>query len=243
MTAPRTEEVFREDAYRRECAAQVVAINDRGGVILDRTVFYPTGGGQPGDSGALCLPEGGEVRIATTVKGDGDAIVHVPAEGSALPGPGTEITAVVDWDRRYRHMRMHTCLHLLCAVVPHGVTGGKIGIDKSSLDFDIGEESLDKEHITAEINRLIAEDHPVMPRWVDEEELDANPDLVRTMSVQPPRGTGRVRLLDIPGIDLQPCGGTHLRRTGEVGRIRVAKIESKGKRNRRVSILFDEPAG
>lgn len=244
MTAARTKEIFREDAYARECAARVVAVNDRGGIVLDRTVFYPTGGGQPGDRGVLRLADGGEICIAAAVKGEGtEAVVHVSAEGSALPEPGTEVAAAIDWDRRYRHMRMHTCLHLLCAVVPHGVTGGRIGEDKSSLDFDIGEESLDKDRITAEINRLIAEDHPVTPRWIDEAELDANPDLVRTMSVQPPRSVGRVRLLDIPGVDLQPCGGTHLRRTGEVGRIRVAKIESKGRRNRRVTIVFDEPAG
>jgi len=234
-----TEEVFRDDAYARSCEATVVAVNERGGVILDRTVFYPTGGGQPGDSGVLRLADGGALKIATTVKAD-DGIVHVPEAEQDLPVPGTAVTAEIDWDRRYRHMRMHTCLHLLCAAVPHGVTGGQIGAEKGRLDFDLGEATLDKEAITAALNRLVGEDHPVGPRWIEDAELDANPDLVRTMSVQPPRGTGRVRLLEIPGVDLQPCGGTHVRRTSEIGRVRVGKIESKGKRNRRVNVVFDE---
>lgn len=236
----RTEELFREDAYLRECEATVTGANDRGGILLDRSVFYPTGGGQPGDSGVLRLAEGGEVRIATTVKGDGEEnVVHVPAEGQTVPRKGARVTAVLDWDRRYRHMRMHTALHLLCAVVPHGVTGGRIGAEKSSLDFDIGDAALDKEAIAAELDRLAAEDHAVAPRWIDEAELDAQPELVRTMSVRPPRGSGRVRLLDISGVDLQPCGGTHVASTGEVGRLRVGKIENKGKRNRRVNIHLD----
>ncbi len=235
-----TDELFREDSYLKECEATVTGVNDRGGILLDRTVFYPTGGGQPGDSGVLRLADGGEIRIATTVKGDGEEnVIHVPEEGQATPEPGTKVTAVIDWERRHKHMRMHTGLHLLCAVVPHGVTGGRIGTEKSSLDFDIGDGTLDKDHIAAEINRLVAEDHPVAPRWIDEAELDAQPDLVRTMSVQPPRGSGRVRLLDIPGVDLQPCGGTHVAQTGEIGPLRVGKIENKGKRNRRVNIHFD----
>jgi misacylated tRNA(Ala) deacylase len=237
---PVTEELFRENAYLQECEATVVSVNDRGGILLDRSVFYPTGGGQPGDSGVFRLAGGGEIRIATTVKGDGgENVIHVPEEGQPAPETGAKVTAVVDWDRRYKHMRMHTGLHLLCAVVPHGVTGGRIGADKSSLDFDIGEATLDKEHIAAEINRLVGEDHAVAPRWVDEAELDAQPELVRTMSVQPPRGSGRIRLLDIPGVDLQPCGGTHVAQTGEIGSLRVGKIENKGKRNRRVNIHFD----
>lgn len=237
---PVTEELFREDSNLRECEATVTGVNGLGGILLDRSIFYPTGGGQPGDSGVLRLANGGEIRIATTVKGDGEEnVIHVPAEDQAAPEPGARVTAVVDWDRRYKHMRMHTGLHLLCAVVPHGVTGGKIGADKSSLDFDLGEATLDKDHIAAELNRLVAEDHAVTPRWVDDAELDAQPELVRTMSVQPPRGSGRVRLLDIPGVDLQPCGGTHVARTGEIGRLRVGKIENKGKRNRRVNIHFD----
>lgn len=234
-----TEELFRTDSYLKECDARVVGINDRGGIILDRTVFYPTGGGQPGDTGVLVRENRDEIRIATTIKGDGDEnVIHVAVEGSAMPAPGETVTARLDWDRRYAHMRMHTCLHLLCAAVPFGVTGGKIGADKSSLDFDIGDGNLDKPAIEAEINRLVAADRPVGARWVDESELDANPDLVRTMSVQPPRGFGSVRLLEISDVDLQPCGGTHLARTGEVGRVEVGKIENKGKRNRRVNVTL-----
>jgi misacylated tRNA(Ala) deacylase len=236
---PITDELFREDSYLRECEATVVGVNALGGILLDRTVFYPTGGGQPGDSGVLRLPDGGAIRIATAVKGDGEEnVVHVPAEGQAAPAAGTKVTAAIDWDRRYSHMRMHTGLHLLCALVPYGVTGGRIGADKSSLDFDIGEAALDKDALTEGLNRLIREDHPVAPRWIAEQELDAQPELVRTMSVQPPRGAGRVRLLDIPSVDLQPCGGTHVARTGEIGALAVAKIENKGKRNRRVNITF-----
>ncbi len=234
-----TEELFRADSYLRECEASVVAVNDLGGIILDRSVFYPTGGGQPGDTGSMFLADGRESRIATTVKGDGDEnVVHVPETGAALPVPGDTVTVRLDWDRRYNHMRMHTCLHLLCAVVPYGVTGGKIGEARSSLDFDISDGSLDKEAITEAINKLVTENHPVGARWVDDAELDANPELVRTMSVQPPRGSGKVRLLEIPKVDLQPCGGTHLAHTGEVGPVRVGKIENKGKRNRRVNIVF-----
>lgn len=236
-----TEELFRSDSYLRECEATVVAVNALGGIVLDRSIFYPTGGGQPGDCGVLVLGDGGEVRIATTLKGDGgENVVHVPQEGTVVPEPGDRLIARLDWERRYNHMRMHTCLHLLCAVVPHGVTGGKIGAAKSSLDFDIGDATLDKQAIGLAINELIAADHPVGARWISDAELDANPDLVRTMSVRPPSGSGQVRLLEIPGVDLQPCGGTHLARTGEIGPIRIGKIENKGKRNRRVNIIFDD---
>ena len=235
-----TEELFRADAYLKECGAAVEGINDKGGIVLDRTVFYPTGGGQPGDSGVLITGDGAEIAIITTVKGDDDEnVVHVPAEGSALPVPGDTVMARIDWDRRYKHMRMHTGLHLMCAVVPYGVTGGKIGAEKSSLDFDIGDATLDKEMIADGINKLVAEDRTVGARWITDEELSNNPDLVRTMSVSPPSGTGKVRLLEIPEVDLQPCGGTHLARTGEVSRVRVSKIENKGKRNRRVNIVFE----
>ena len=235
-----TEELFRADAYLKECEAAVEAINDKGGIVLDQTVFYPTGGGQPGDSGVLITGDGAEIAIITTVKGDAvENVVHVPAEGSVLPTPGDTVIARIDWDRRYKHMRMHTGLHLMCAVVPYGVTGGKIGTEKSSLDFDIGDATLDKEMIADGINKLVAEDHTVGARWITDEELSNNPDLVRTMSVSPPSGSGKVRLLEIPEVDLQPCGGTHLARTGEVGRVRVSKIENKGKRNRRVNIVFE----
>jgi len=235
-----TEELFREDAYLKECEATVVGVNDKGGILLDRSIFYPTGGGQPGDAGRLLLEGGGEIRIATTVKGDGEEnVVHVPAEGQAVPAEGARVAAIIDWDRRHSHMRMHTGLHLLCALVPHGVTGGRIGADKSSLDFDIGEATLDKDALTEGLNRLVQQDHPVAARWIEDAELDAQPDLVRTMSVQPPRGSGKIRLLEIPSVDLQPCGGTHVSRTGEIGALRVTKIENKGKRNRRVNIAFD----
>lgn len=236
-----TEELFRADSYLKECEATVASINDKGGIVLDRSVFYPTGGGQPGDSGVLVTRDGNEIAVVTAVKGNGDEnVVHVPAEGSTLPAPGDTVTARIDWDRRYKHMRMHTGLHLMCAVVPHGVTGGKIGAEKSSLDFDIGDATLDKDAITDGINALAAENHLVGARWITDAELESNLDLVRTMSVSPPRGSGKVRLLDIPEVDLQPCGGTHLANTSEIGRIRVSKIENKGKRNRRVNIVFDE---
>lgn len=236
---PITEELFREDAYLKECEATVVGVNDLGGVLLDRSIFYPTGGGQPGDRGLLRLADGREIAIATTVKGDGEEnVVHVPAEGQDAPAIGDTVTGIVDWNRRHCHMRMHTGLHLLCALVPHGVTGGRIGADKSSLDFDIGESTLDKDALTEGLNRLVSEDHAVTARWIDDAELDAQPDLVRTMSVQPPRGSGKVRLLEIPSVDLQPCGGTHVAHTGEIGALRVSKIENKGKRNRRVNIVF-----
>ena len=235
-----TEELFREDSYLKECEATVVGVNDRGGILLDRSVFYPTGGGQPGDRGVLRLQDGGEIRICAAVKGDGaENVVHVAEEDQPRPGTGAAVTAIIDWDRRYKHMRMHSALHLLCALVPHGVTGGRIGEGKSSLDFDIGDATLDKDEITAGLNRLVEEDHTVAPRWITDEELDASPDLVRTMSARPPRGSGKVRLLEIPSVDLQPCGGTHVARTGEIGPLRVSKIENKGRRNRRVNIVFD----
>ncbi|WP_321394790.1 alanyl-tRNA editing protein [Emcibacter sp.] len=235
-----TRELFREDAYLRRCAAKVAAITDRGGIILDQTVFYPTGGGQPGDSGRFRMADGSEIIIATTIKEpESGEIIHVPEEGQSLPETGAEVEAELDWTRRYRHMRMHTALHLLCSAVPCGVTGGQIGTDKSRLDFDIGEMTLDKDLITAELNRLVEEDHVVDSYWITDQQLDENPELVRTMSVQPPRGSGRVRLLKVgTGVDLQPCGGTHVKRTGEIGPLRVSKIENKGKRNRRVNIIF-----
>ncbi len=231
-----TEELFREDAYLQECKATVTAA-EPGAIRLDRTVFYPRGGGQPGDTGVLVLADGAEIAITDTLASDG-AIVHVHAQDAPLPAPGDTVTARLDWDRRHRLMRMHSCMHLLCAVVPCGVTGGQIGVDKSRLDFDIGDAVLDKEHIAAELNRLIEEDHPFVQRWISEQELDGNPELVRTMSVRPPRGAGRIRLLEIPGVDLQPCGGTHVSRTGEIGPVAVAKIENTGKRNRRVNVVL-----
>ena len=235
-----TEEVFRQDAYATTCAARVTAVDDAG-IRLDRTVFYPLGGGQPGDTGRLVLPDGTVIRIADTRKGEApEEIVHVP-DGPVGPDlAGAEVTARIDWERRHRLMRMHTCLHLLCSLVPAPVTGGSIRDGSGRLDFDLPESTLDKQDLTERLNRLVAEDHVVTPRWISEEELDANPTLVRTMSVAPPRGRGRVRVLDIDGVDLQPCGGTHVASSGEIGRVRVTKIEKKGRQNRRVSVAFDE---
>ncbi|MGD1877617.1 MAG: alanyl-tRNA editing protein [Kiloniellaceae bacterium] len=232
--------LFREDPYLKSCEATVAASGPEG-VRLDRTVFYPTGGGQPGDSGTLTLPDGSVLRVVDAVKGEThEDVVHVLEDGAPPPAPGTKVTAAIDWDRRHRHMRMHTCLHLLCATVTGDVTGGQIGADKGRLDFNLPDTQLDKDAITAALNRLVAEDHPVTPRWIADDELAAQPELVRTMSVKPPSGGGRVRLLDIAGVDLQPCGGTHVSRTGEIGRVRVGKIENKGRQNRRINILFDD---
>jgi len=235
-----TEELFREDAYAKECEATVSGVDERG-IQLDRTVFYAAGGGQPGDTGNLRCDDGRQVAITDTVKSTGSGLhLHVPAEGGPVLAAGDRVIAKIDWDRRFAHMRMHSALHLLCAVVEGGVTGGSIGAEKSRLDFDLPDTSLDKERIAADLNRLVAEDHSVDAQWITEEELAANPDLVRTMSVKPPLGLGRVRLMEIPGVDLQPCGGTHVRRTGEIGRLRVGKIENKGRHNRRINIHLDD---
>jgi misacylated tRNA(Ala) deacylase len=233
-----TELLFRDDAYLRSCAAHVVAVDERG-IRLDRTVFYPTGGGQPGDRGVLRLADGTTITIADTIKGDGtDEVIHVPAAESSAVAPGVEVIAEIDWERRHRLMRMHTCLHLLCAVVPGAVTGGQVSDGRGRLDFDIPGASLDKEAITASLNKLIAEGHTVAPRWIDDAELDARPELVRTMSVKPPTGAGKVRLLEIDGVDLQPCGGTHVKNTAEIGPIEIGKIENKGRQNRRINVAF-----
>ncbi len=234
-----TEEIFRADAQARHCEAVVTAITDRSGIVLDRTVFYPTGGGQPGDSGVLVDENGRETIIATTVYDrESGAIVHVPQSPDNLPAAGSRITARIDWNRRHAHMRIHTGLHLLSAILPYPVTGGSIGEGKGRLDFDIPEAGLDKQAISDELNRLVDEDHPVTMRWISEAELDARPELVKTLSVKPPRGAGKIRLIDIEGCDLQPCGGTHVARTGEIGPLIVTKIEKKGGHNRRVRIAF-----
>ena len=233
--------VFREDAYAKSCPATVAAVDERG-IRLDRTVFYPLGGGQLGDTGRLRLADGSTIAIADTLKGPAiDEVIHVMAPGAAAPAVGTAVTAEIDWERRHRLMRMHSCLHLLCAVITGDVTGGQVSDGKGRLDFNLPEAKLDKDHIEAELNRLIAEDHPVRPRWVSDEELTAHPELVRTMSVKPPMGLGRVRLLEIDGVDLQPCGGTHITHTGEIGPVEVVKIESKGKQNRRVNLALRNP--
>ena len=232
--------LFQDDPYARSCEASIVAVRPEG-IVLDRTVFYAAGGGQPGDTGYLRLADGGSVQIVDTVKGEAEGIVlHVPAQGTAVPEPGTRVAAELDWERRHRHMRMHTCLHLLCSMVPGGVTGGAIGDGKGRLDFDLGENSVDKDALTERLNALVAEDRPVAIRSITDAELAANPELVRTMSVKPPSGSGRVRLIEIDGVDRQPCGGTHVSRTGEIGRVTVTKIENKGRRNRRINLAFVE---
>jgi misacylated tRNA(Ala) deacylase len=232
--------LFRDDAYLKSCEATVTAV-DEDGIRLDRTVFYPTGGGQPGDTGSLTLAGGTAIPIVDTRKGaDHEDVVHVPAEGATLPAVGDAVTAAIDWERRYRHMRMHTCLHLLSAIIEAPVTGGQVSESKSRLDFNWPEANLTKEEITEGLNRLIAENHPVQPRWITDDELAAQPDLVKTMSVKPPTGAGHVRLLEIEGVDLQPCGGTHVRATGEIGAAEVAKIENKGRQNRRVNVVLKE---
>jgi misacylated tRNA(Ala) deacylase len=230
--------LFRDDAYARECEATVLAMTPEGGVVLDRTVFYAQGGGQPGDVGAIADGDGREIAIANTVYGpDRSSIVHVPAGPCPLT-PGDRVTARLDWERRYARMRIHTALHLLSVVLPFPVTGGAIGDGDGRLDFDIPEAGLDKSELTERLNELIARDAAVAERWITDAELDANPNLVKTMSVKPPRGAGRVRLIEIDGSDLQPCGGTHVRSTGEIGRVAVTDIEKKGKQNRRVRIAL-----
>jgi misacylated tRNA(Ala) deacylase len=232
-----TEPLFRDDAYLRSTPATVVAVTPEGGIVLDRTVFYAQGGGQPGDVGRLVRQDGSAIPVTNTVYGaDRSAIVHVPAPGSAQTSPGETVTAELDWDRRFPRMRVHTALHLLSVVLPYPVTGGAIGDGEGRLDFDIQEAGLDKAQLTEKLQALVDRDAPVSFRWITDEELDANPGLVKTMSVKPPRGSGRVRLVEIEGIDLQPCGGTHVGRTGEIGTVIVSDIEKKGKQNRRVRI-------
>jgi misacylated tRNA(Ala) deacylase len=232
--------LFRDDAYLPAAEATVVGVNDRRGIILDRTVFYATGGGQPGDTGRLERAGAAPIAIATAVYGeDKREVVHVPAEADALPEPGETVRAALDWERRYRHMRIHTGLHLLSVVLPFPVTGGSIGAEEGRLDFDLeGGEVPAKEAIEERLNALVAADHAVSQEWITDNELLANPGLVKTMKVKPPMGSGRVRLVRIGDIDLQPCGGTHVRSTGEIGRLVIGKIESKGRQNRRVRIRF-----
>lgn len=237
-----TEVLYRAASYLRETTARVVTA-DPAGLVLDRTNFYARAGGQPGDTGSIRWA-GGEVAVVEAVKGEGEAILHRTPEGAALPAPGTEVTLVLEWDRRHRHMRMHSAMHLLCSLIPGaGVTGGQVGADKSRLDFDLAEPPT-KESLTEGLNALIAADHPISDSWISEAELDANPGLVRTLSVQPPRGSGQIRLVrvgspDAP-VDLQPCGGTHVKSTGEIGRVEVAKMENKGRQNRRISLVLVE---
>ena len=235
-----TECLFREDAYLTSTPATVLALTDRGGIVVDRTCFYATSGGQPGDSG-LVVTQAGEFPLATAVYNDQlkTEIAHVPAETvSERPAVGDNVTLKLDWGPRYRRMRMHTALHLLSAILPYPVTGGAVNEDDSRLDFDIPEAGLDKDEITEKVNQMIKTDAEVRSRWITDAELEAAPGLVKTMSVKPPIGSGRVRLIEIVGYDLQPCGGTHVRTTNEIGDVRVTQIEKKGRQNRRVRIAF-----
>jgi misacylated tRNA(Ala) deacylase len=233
-----TELLFRDDAYLKSCEARVTAVSERG-IELDRTVFYAAGGGQPGDTGWLRRADGVAVRIVDARKGDGpDTVLHLPEPGAPALAAGDAVSAEIDWERRHALMRIHTCLHVLSCVVVAPVTGGNIAADKGRLDFDIDMSLLDAQRIERELNALIERKVDTETVWITDEELDARPELVKTMSVQPPRGAGRIRLLRIPGIDLQPCGGTHVRNIGEIGPVRVLKIRSEGKRNKRVEVGF-----
>jgi misacylated tRNA(Ala) deacylase len=235
-----TEALFRANAYLREAQAVVLCAEPRG-IVLDRTIFYPQGGGQPGDVGALILDDGAEIAIVNaSYDADRKTILHAPAEGAMLPAPGSSLIARLDWDRRHKRMRAHTALHLLSVVLPYPVTGGSVGDAEGRLDFDSGDAVVGKADVERLLNQLIALDRAVSQRWIADEELEANPGLVKTMSVKPPMGTGRVRLVAIEGLDLQPCGGTHVARTGEIGRASVTQIEKKGKLNRRVRIALTE---
>ena len=237
-----TDPLFRDDAYLRSADGNVTRLTDEGGIVLDQTVFYPTGGGQPGDSGTLVW-DGGRIEIATTIKGEGDEIILVPGEPAPLPSVGSVVRQELDWERRHHHMRVHTALHLLSVVVPLPVTGGSISEEKGRLDFDMEEAPEDKQAIQDALNALVDRDLMVTTQWISDEDLDANPGLVKTMSVKPPRGTGRVRLVRIGDtteqVDLQPCGGTHVRSTSEIGSVRIGKVEKKGRQNRRINLHID----
>jgi len=235
-----TDCLFRDDSYLKQCEARVLIVTEQGGIELDRTVFYANSGGQPGDTGALFTADGVRIAVHNAIYTDADKseIAHVPAAGSPALKLGDIVTAAIDWDKRYARMRMHTALHLLSAVLPYAVTGGSVGESESRLDFDIPEAGLDKDTITAKVNEMIASDAAVSSRWISDAELEANPGLVKTMSVKPPMGTGRVRLIEIAGLDLQPCGGTHVRNVKEIGAVQVTQIEKKGKQNRRMRLAL-----
>lgn len=235
-----TQLLFRDDAYLTACPATVVAIHETGAILLDRTVFYATSGGQPGDSGSLLRQDGSRIAIAGAIhdKSDRTLVLHVPAPDQTLPKPGEMVSAQINWELRLKRMRIHTALHLLSVVLPYPVTGGAIGDGEGRLDFDLPEAGLDKAMITDALNAMVAREADVTARWISDAELDANPGLVKTMSVQPPRGSGQIRLVEIKGLDLQPCGGTHVRNTRDIGVLTVTDIEKKGKQNRRVRIAL-----
>jgi misacylated tRNA(Ala) deacylase len=238
--------LFRDDAYLSTAEGRVAAIDDRGGIVLDQTNFYATSGGQPGDTGFLERGDGSRIAIAATVCGETkDEIIHVPAEGEPVPEIGETLVLHVDWDRRYRLMRMHTACHLLTVVCPYPITGASVGEEESRVDFDIPDAGMTREDLTARLMELVEANHPVFTRLISEAELDANPGLVKSKNVRPPRGTGTVRVVCIGNdavVDSQPCGGTHVTETQEVGAIHVARIEKKGRENRRFRIRFGEPA-
>jgi misacylated tRNA(Ala) deacylase len=234
--------LFRDDPYLAEAEASVLGVNERGGILLDRTVFYATSGGQPGDSGVLIRPDGSRIAIATTVTGETkDDIIHVPAAEQAAPAAGETVRLAVDWERRLKLMRMHTACHLLTVICPYPITGAAVGEEDSRVDFDIPEAAYSKEDVSVRLMQLVNANHPVFTRWITDEELTANPGLVKSKNVRPPSGTGRIRLVcigDNAAVDSQPCGGTHVRATGEVGEIHIGKIEKKGRENRRFRIRF-----
>jgi misacylated tRNA(Ala) deacylase len=240
--ATTTQALFREDSYQKTMEARVVGVNDRGGILLDRTVFYATSGGQPGDTGRLRRADGSTIAIAATITGETkDEIIHVPAAGATLPEPGETLTGEIDWERRLKLMRMHTACHLLTVVCPFPITGASVSEDDSRVDFDLPDSSVTKEDVTARLMELVRADHPVFTRWITDEELAANPSLVKSKNVRPPSGTGRIRLVGIGEggtIDSQPCGGTHVASTAEVGEIHIGKIEKKGRENRRFRLRF-----
>jgi misacylated tRNA(Ala) deacylase len=242
MMARKTEALFRDDAYQKTAEAEVVGINDRGGILLDRTIFYATSGGQPGDTGMLERADGRRIAIAATITGETkDEIIHVPAPEEALPAVGERLKLLIDWERRHLLMRMHSACHLLTVVCPFPITGAAVAQDDSRVDFDIPDAGFTKEDVTARLMELVRADHPIFTRLITDEELAANPGLVKSKNVRPPVGTGRIRLVcigDDGSIDSQPCGGTHVRSTGEVGDIHIGKIEKKGRENRRFRIRF-----
>ena len=239
MTTP----LYLNDAYQTRAEGRVTGITEQGGIILDQSLFYATSGGQPGDSGILDWDDQ-DIEITTTLKGEEGTIILIPAEGATRPAVGQAVTQNINWDMRYAHMRMHTALHLLSVVIPLPVTGGAITAVKGRLDFDMPEAPDDKDALTDMLNAIIARNFDITERWISDAELDANPGLVKTMSVQPPRGAGRIRLVRIGDVsdqvDLQPCGGTHVAKTGEIGRVTISKVEKKGKQNRRVHLVFQD---
>lgn len=241
----KTTALFRDDAYLQEAEATVMAVNDRGGIILDRTVFYATSGGQPGDTGVIVRADGSRIAVAATVTGETkDEIIHIPADGDNLPAVGEKVGLAIDWERRLNLMRMHTACHLVSVICPFPITGASVAEDDSRIDLDIPDPSYTKELVTERLMEMVRADHPVTIRWITDEELAANPGLVKSKNVRPPMGSGRIRLVLIgedASVDSQPCGGTHVARTGEIGAIHIGKIEKKGRENRRFRIRFGPP--